>query len=937
VFDIYLCIRDGHDLKFVLLAGLICLLSSLTALALSRHATASRGATRRRWWFTAGAGAGFGIWATHFVAMLGYAPGVVVGFEPGLTLASLLIPIVALTVAFGVAVEGRGRAALVLAAVLAASGISAMHYTGMKALEVPADLHWRIGFIAASVILAFLPLYPAFALALQSRRLRTLLYASGLLTASVVALHFTGMTGLTLIPDRLDAPEQLISPREMAVAVSAVTFLLIALSTISLVITRRTAATVAMSERNFSFLVRGISDCAIYMLDLEGRVVNWNAGAQRLKGYAESEALGLHVSSFYTPEDREAERDRRALETARTEGRYYGEGWRVRRDGTRFWAHVTMEPMLDEQEQPIGFAKITRDMSRFKEAQDRIAEASRQRDAALGHMHQGLCLFDADERLVLSNPRYLEMYGLAPDALTPGMPLAEVIRRSNARRFAPDAIDERVRASQQAIRDNLATASHPPILAEYPDGKVVSIASRPMAEGGWVSTFDDITRQRESDARIAHMAMHDGLTGLPNRTRFNLWIDEMLDQACRNGKRLGVTAIDLDRFKEINDTYGHSWGDVVLAELADRLQDIIGEDEIAARLGGDEFGIAKLFETEGQLADFLARVEACFHMPVMHQGQKLSFGASLGVAAFPNDGSDRETLLNNADLAMYRAKTQIGERICYYEPGMDETARARRQLANDLRLAIERSELVLLYQPQRHLRSGELSGYEALVRWNHPVHGLVPPDQFIPIAEESGAILPIGEWVLEQACREAVNWHIDQRVAVNVSPIQLVQQDLAPMVARILRDTGLAAGRLELEITESAIISDKGRALQNLRQLKALGVAIAMDDFGTGYSSLDTLHSFPFDKIKIDKSFLLESDGNEQARAIIRAVLALGQSLRIPVLAEGVETESQFDLLIREGCEEAQGYFLGRPDQAPSTKASSTKAGSNERRQEELA
>ncbi|WP_324699009.1 EAL domain-containing protein [Novosphingobium sp. RL4] len=267
---------------------------------------------------------------------------------------------------------------------------------------------------------------------------------------------------------------------------------------------------------------------------------------------------------------------------------------------------------------------------------------------------------------------------------------------------------------------------------------------------------------------------------------------------------------------------------------------------------------------------------------------------------------------------MYRAKLQIGERICYYEPGMDETARARRQLANDLRQAVEKQEFVLLYQPQCQLRSGETSGYEALVRWHHPLRGLVSPDEFIPIAEESGAILQIGEWVLEEACREAVSWHSEHRIAVNVSPIQLVQQDLAPIVARILIETGLPAHRLELEITESAIISDKTRALHNLRQLKELGVAIAMDDFGTGYSSLDTLHSFPFDKIKIDKSFLLESDDNEQARAIIRAVLALGQSLRIPVLAEGVETESQFDLLIREGCEEAQGYFLGRPDRAPS-------------------
>ncbi|WP_454796744.1 bifunctional diguanylate cyclase/phosphodiesterase [Novosphingobium lindaniclasticum] len=918
MFDIYLCIRDGHDLRLVLLAALICLLSSLTALLLLRQAKRCEGAVRRRWWTMAGASAGFGIWATHFVAMLGYVPGMIVGYSPALTLVSLAIPIMTTGLAFALTLGKPGRRTVAFASAICGSGIAAMHYTGMLAMELPAAPHWNTGYVAASVALAILPLYPALTLALRDGRLRSLLGATALLAGAVVALHFTGMTALSLTPARVVITEQSISPREMIGAVTTVTLLIIALSAISLAISRRTAAAVAASERQFSFLVRGISDCAIYMLDREGRVVNWNAGAQRLKGYAESEALGLPVATFYTPEDRAAELDRLALETARTEGHFYGEGWRVRRDGSRFWAHVTIEPMLGEHGESIGFAKITRDMTRFKEAQDRIAEASRQRDAALGHMHQGLCLFDAKERLVLCNPRFLEMYGLPDGALTPGLLLEEVIGRCSVNRFEPQAVTERVAHVRRMIRDNLAAPLHPPILAQYPDGQVVSIANRPMPDGGWVSTFDDITRQHESEARIAHMAMHDGLTGLPNRTRFNLWIDEMLEQASRYGKRLGVTAIDLDRFKEINDTYGHAWGDVVLAELARRLQSVIGEDEIAARLGGDEFGLAKLFDTDEQLADFLRRIEPCFASPVEHEGQELVFGGSLGIAAYPHDGADRETLLNNADLAMYRAKLQIGERICYYEPGMDETARARRQLANDLRQAVEKQEFVLLYQPQCQLRSGETSGYEALVRWHHPLRGLVSPDEFIPIAEESGAILQIGEWVLEEACREAVSWHSEHRIAVNVSPIQLVQQDLAPIVARILIETGLPAHRLELEITESAIISDKTRALHNLRQLKELGVAIAMDDFGTGYSSLDTLHSFPFDKIKIDKSFLLESDDNEQARAIIRAVLALGQSLRIPVLAEGVETESQFDLLIREGCEEAQGYFLGRPDRAPS-------------------
>ena len=918
MLDIFYCIRDEHDITFVVLAALLCVLSALTASLLLRQAVRGTEERKTPWLLAAGACAGFGIWATHFVAMLGYTPGMIVGYAPALTLVSLAIPIVTTCTGFAIAASRMPRAALPLGAAITGGGFAAMHYCGMVALEIPAVMRWDAYYVTVSVALVMLALGPAFHLVLRRDGHWPIAGATALMALGVIALHFTGMAGLALVPSRIETTGQLISPRTMAIAVSMIALMLAGVSALGLAIARRNEARIAASQRQFSILVQGISDCAIYMLDHDGHVTNWNAGAQRLKGYTAAEVVGKPLSTFYRPEDRANGMHEKALEIAAREGKFTGEGWRVRKDGSQFWAHVMIEAVRDEQGARIGFAKITRDITRTKEDQDRIARISEQRDAALGNMHQGLVLFDNDARLVLANRRFMELYDLSEDDCRPGTPHRDIVRAAVSNGLKEPASEERVERACRLIRESLSDPKHTPILSEYSEDFVVSIVSRRLADGGWVSTFDDITNQRASEARIAHMALHDGLTSLPNRTRFNLWLDDALDRAAHTGRRVGVTVIDLDRFKDINDSFGHAWGDVVLKELANRLAAALEEGEIAARLGGDEFGVAMTYANDSELADFLARVESCFAEPLEHYGQPLVFGASLGVASYPTDGPNRETLLNNADLAMYRAKAQIGESICYYEPCMDESARARRQIANDLRQAIERNELTLLYQPQHMLRDGKLSGYEALLRWHHPGRGLISPVEFIPIAEETGMILRIGEWVMRHACAEAMKWPEGPRVAVNLSPVQLVQQDIAQLVTQVLLDTGLPARRLELEITESAIITDKARALHNLRQIKALGVAIAMDDFGTGYSSLDTLHSFPFDKIKIDKSFLLKSDKNEQAKAIIRAVLALGQSLRIPVLAEGVETQTQLELLLQEGCEEAQGYFLGRPAVAPS-------------------
>jgi diguanylate cyclase len=432
--------------------------------------------------------------------------------------------------------------------------------------------------------------------------------------------------------------------------------------------------------------------------------------------------------------------------------------------------------------------------------------------------------------------------------------------------------------------------------------------------GAGLASFviDDQVRT-ESLERLRHVAMNDALTGVSNRVGFNDRLDYELDLAGKAGTQVALIGIDLDRFKEVNDLRGHSAGDEVLKALALRMKGVLRKGEFVARVGGDEFAALQRMADQADLSDFLSRLEAVFSQPVRLDGYNVLTGASIGVAIYPDDATDRGILVNNADLAMYRAKAEITRSVCFYERSMDETVRARRSLANELREAVENNRLDIHYQVQRSIATGQIRGYEALLRWEHPQRGFIPPAEIIPLAEESGLILQIGEWVLRTACAEAASWEPPYKIAVNLSPVQFAHVDLPKLVREILMETGLSSDRLELELTESTIIADKARSLPVLRQIKALGVTIALDDFGTGYSSLETLRAFPFDKIKLDRSFMNQVESHPQANAILRAVVALGKSLDIPVLAEGIETHGQFLLLTAAGCDEAQGYFLGYP------------------------
>ncbi|WP_246543236.1 bifunctional diguanylate cyclase/phosphodiesterase [Novosphingobium profundi] len=905
-----------HRVDLLLLAVLVCTMACATTVLLLRQAQSASTEDMRRWRMLAGAALGFGAWATHFIALLGYVSGMPQAYALLPTLASLAIGAVVCALALLPAHPTAPIPVRVGSAAILTAGLGSMHYVGMLAIQVPARFQWDSGFVAASLVLPLGLMVTGLLYAQAQTGRRGVWVATALFVFGIAILHILGMSALSLIPDRTPHAQAVIRPEALASWIATVALALFATGIATQFLRDQARTAVLRSESLFSDLVKSVSDYAILMLDPNGLISQWNEGAKNLTGYTSEDILGMPVARLFSYGDRCDDLPARTLDHAREAGRATGECLYARRDGSTFWGHGTIQANRTNDGSLIGYSFIMRDISRFKADKDLIAQTTMRLDTALTNMHEGLCLFDAQEHLVLCNERFRELWSLAGKDCEAGTTLAEMVRAGFMNLDGEEHAEPALAQYRQLLKETFNAPNTPAIVIEFDNAKAVSIANRALPDGGWVTTCDDVTEQRRSEARIQHMALHDNLTGLPNRARFNQRLQDKLGLADRTGSKVAVIAVDLDRFKEVNDTQGHAAGDALLQAIGLRITERIKAREIVARLGGDEFAAAKVFTEDGELSEFVGRLHECISGAGIEPGCVVE--ASVGIAIYPHDGIDREGLVNNADLAMYRAKNMRGEKTCFYEEGMDEAARRRRQLANDLRHAMERGELHLLYQPQRSLRTGNLSGYEALLRWQHPRLGAVPPDVFIPIAEESGAIFEIGEWVLRDACQEATRWKGHEKIAVNLSPVQFVKPDLVASIRQILADTGLSPSRLELEITETAIISDKLRALHCLRQLKAMGISVAIDDFGTGYSSLDTLHSFPFDKIKIDKSFLLRSETSSQARAIIRAVLALGKSLEIPVLAEGVETEAQLAVLESEGCDEAQGYFFGRPDTPPS-------------------
>jgi diguanylate cyclase (GGDEF)-like protein len=539
---------------------------------------------------------------------------------------------------------------------------------------------------------------------------------------------------------------------------------------------------------------------------------------------------------------------------------------------------------------------------------DRLHERDRRLAMAIDNMTQGVVLFDSGNRVIAFNDRYIEMYGLSRDVVRPGASLEAVIRHrheigalgGDPAAYCRDVL-ARIRAGRTVNR-----------VVEHPDGRGIAVVNRPLANGDWIATHEDITGRRLADRRIEYLAHHDTLTGLPNRVAFGEYLAAALARARDQGQCFGLLCIDFDRFKEINDLFGHAIGDAFLVAVSARMS-AAAEGNFIARLSGDEFAIVV---TNGQLpenaAGLAGRLLKAVGGEVIVEHRALRVSMSVGVAIYPDHADDAGTLIANADAALYEAKARNRGTVRVFDAAIDAQRRCRHELQLDLRFAVPRNELSLHFQPQATAER-QIVGFEALVRWQHPSRGMIMPDDFIALAEESSTIVEIGEWVLREACRQAGAWCEPLRVSVNVSPVQFRHGDLVQTVHAILIETGLAPGRLEIEITEGVLIDDCARALSVLRRLKAMGVRIALDDFGAGYSSLSYLQAFPFDKIKIDRAFISQLFHKREVVAIVRAVVGLAHALRMRVVAEGVETEDQFDVLARESCDELQGYLIGRP------------------------
>ena len=546
---------------------------------------------------------------------------------------------------------------------------------------------------------------------------------------------------------------------------------------------------------------------------------------------------------------------------------------------------------------------IVRQLSRQHQFLLQKQELEKQRlDIAVNNMTHGLLLFDSSARLVIWNQRYVEMYGVSPDVLKRGASFRDIATyRKQTGSFEGD-IDEYCAALQHnKLFVKIMTAA---------TGRIIQIANNPVAGGGWVCTHEDITERKQSDQRIAHMAHHDALTNLPNRVLFREHLERQL-AGIKAGEQLAVLYLDIDEFKSINDSLGHMVGDELLKAIAAALSSCIKGHGFVARLGGDEFAIVQsAISGPEEVTELVTRIYEAIRRPYECLGHQLVADTSIGIALAPEHGADLDQILKNADLAMYSAKAAGRRTHRFFEADMDTRAKARRALELDMRQAIVDGGFELHYQPIVSLQDNTITGCEALLRWRHPELGMISPVDFIPVAEETGLINQLGEWVLFTACAEAATWPDGLKVAINVSPVQFKSSCLALRVVEALGKSGLAANRLELEITEAVLIRDDDAALAILHQLRAIGVRIALDDFGTGYSSLSYLQRFPFDKIKIDRCFVSDIAEPGVSSCIVQAVVNIAAARDMTTTAEGIETEQQRELLRALGCTEMQGWLF---------------------------
>jgi diguanylate cyclase (GGDEF)-like protein/PAS domain S-box-containing protein len=896
------------DYPLIAWAGVVCFVASLAAVALLRLVHATRSSSRAAWIMLAGPAIAGVILATHLIAVLAVDWPLAISYRALPIALSVAAAMLATTGALQIALNGSGKWRAPAGGAMLGAGIVSMHYLAMWALETPARFTWSVELVALSVMLAIASGIAVMMIAVRRSDLPGLIAVAALLAFGIVAHDFTAMAAVRIEPDPARVLASLsVSHVSLVFATAGAAFSLAGFCLIG-------AFADSSSQRKIREHDLLIGDAlshmaqGLCMFDRTGRLVLWNERFSEMYLLRDKLRTGLTLPDIL-------HRRRAAGTMAEDPDAYAGQVHAAARAGDTF-RHVfeladgRSISVANEPRPTGGWVSTHEDITERRRVEKELRRMRVFLDTIIDNVPATLVVKELPEfRYVLVNRTGEEYFGI---------PREKMIGKTATEVFPPVAA--------RAINENdekVARTGRPQVQEEHPFATtamgprtVVTNRVPVFGEDGEIryvlTVVNDVTERKQAEARITHMAHHDPLTNLPNRAAFNEFLAGAITRSAASGGQFAVVSIDLDRFKEINDVFGHSTGDALLCEVAQRLAAAC-EGAFLARIGGDEFTVISAEGPQPATAEALAkRLLSSIEGDIEIAGHPLRAGLTVGVALHPDDGADAAALLANADAALYRAKTEARGSIRFFEPDMDERLREKRSLQHDLRTAIANGELKLHYQPLASV-DGKIHGFEALVRWRHRSGKQIPPAMFIPLAEESGLIIALGEWVLREACREAASWSKPLQIAINLSPVQFQHGDLAGLVHTVLLESGLKPSRLELEITEGVLIGDFSRALSILHRLKTLGVRIAMDDFGTGYSSLSYLQSFPFDKIKIDRAFISNLERNKHSEAIIRAVIGLGRGLHLPVTAEGVETIEQLEFLKREACQEIQGYFIGRP------------------------